>query len=137
MTTFIDTSVLVAILKRSEAIHEWAVNELEARKKEGPAIISDVVYSEISVSMDDIAKVNAFITELGLERYPTSDNALFRAGRAYQEYRKNKGTKTGTLPDFFIGAIAEVENAPLMTNNSKDFTTYFPAVPLICPPKTA
>lgn len=136
MTTFIDTNILIAILKKSEAIHDWAVTELEARKKEGPAIISDVVYSEVSVSMADVSKVNAFIAELGLERYSTSDSALFRAGRAYQQYRKNNGEKTGTLPDFFIGAIAEVEDAPIMTNDVARYQTYFPTVSLICPPKS-
>ncbi|MBB4102422.1 type II toxin-antitoxin system VapC family toxin [Allorhizobium borbori] len=135
MTTFIDSNVLIAILKKTEKIHDWAVKELEACKKEGPAVISDVVYSEVSVSLEDVEKVNAFISELGLERYPNNnDDAMFRAGRAHLQYRKNKGERTGTLPDFFIGAIAEVEDAPVMTNDVGRFKTYFPNVRLITPP---
>lgn len=134
MTTFIDSNVLIAILKNTEAIHEWAVKELENCKQAGPAIVSDIVYSEISVTFEDVEKVNAVITELGLTRYPTSEAALFRAGRAHLQYRKNKGEKTGTLPDFFIGAIAEVEDAPILTNDVARFKTYFPTVRLITPP---
>jgi predicted nucleic acid-binding protein len=135
MTTFIDSNILIAILKKSETIHEWAIRELEACKREGPAVISDVVYSEVSVTLDDVEQVNAFISALGLERYPNNnDDAMFLAGRAHLQYRKNKGDRTGTLPDFFIGAIAEVEDAPLMTNDVRRYKTYFPKVRLITPP---
>jgi predicted nucleic acid-binding protein len=37
------------------------------------------------------------------------------------------------LPDFLIGAAAEVADAPLVTANAKDFRTYFPGVTLIQP----
>lgn len=32
-----------------------------------------------------------------------------------------------------IGSVAEMESAPLMTANDKDFTGYFPDVEFICP----
>jgi len=54
----------------------------------------------------------------------------------FKEYRsRTKGKqKSSVLPDFFIGAIAEV-NAPLMTDNARDFVSYFPDVELVTPPK--
>ncbi|MER9307577.1 PIN domain-containing protein [Mesorhizobium sp. M0293] len=137
MTTFLDSNIVIALINDKEPNHVWSVNELIVRKTQGPAVISDVVYSEITVTMKDVVEVNSVIEALGLERYPTKDAALFRAGRAFKEYRgRTKGQqKSGVLPDFFIGAIAEVENAPLMTDNSRDFVSYFPAVALITPPK--
>ncbi|MER9797966.1 PIN domain-containing protein [Mesorhizobium sp. M0142] len=137
MTTFLDSNIVIALINDNEPNHAWSVNELIARKTQGPAVISDVVYSEITATMKDVAEVNSVIEALGLERYPSKDVALFRAGRAFKEYRdRTKGQqKSGVLPDFFIGAIAEVENAPLMTDNSRDFVGYFPSVALITPPK--
>jgi len=136
MTTFLDSSIVIALINDQEPNHAWSVKELVVRKAQGPAIISDVVYSEITATMKDVGEVNSVIQALGLERYPSKDDALFRAGRAFLEYRdRTKGKqKSGVLPDFFIGAIAEVENAPLMTDNTRDFVSYFPGVMLITPP---
>jgi predicted nucleic acid-binding protein len=97
-------------------------------------VITDIVYCEFSVGMTNQAEVDAAISTLALERYPGNDTMLFRAGKAFQQYRKkHKGPKTNVLPDFLIGAAAEVADAPLVTANAKDFRTYFPGVTLIQP----
>ncbi|TBA24679.1 type II toxin-antitoxin system VapC family toxin [Rhizobium ruizarguesonis] len=135
MTTFIDSSILISLIKTTEPNHQWSVNEFNVRKQAGPVVISDVVYSEVSVSMKDVAEINQVLGVLGVERYPGSDDALFSAGRAYHTYKKaNKGPKTSLLPDFFVGADAHQEGAPLMTDNKRDFTKYFPNLVLIVPP---
>lgn len=135
MTTFMDSSILISLIKTTEPNHQWSVNEFNVRKQAGPVVISDVVYSEVSVSMKDVGEINQVLGALGVERYPGSDHALFGAGRAYHTYKKsNKGPKTSLLPDFFIGADADQEGAPLMTDNARDFTKYFPNLVLIVPP---
>lgn len=134
MTTFLDTNIIVALLDDTHIHHAWSVEELKNRKIEGPAIVSDIVYCEVSVGMKNQAEVDEAINKLGLERIRCRDEALVRAGVAFKEYRDaNKGPKLGVLPDFIIGAVAETENAPLMTVNGKDFTGYFPGVALITP----
>jgi predicted nucleic acid-binding protein len=136
MTTFLDTNIVIALLDEKHPHHPWSVEELVKRKTEGPAVISDVVYCEVSVGMKDKSEVDEAMNQLGLERIRGRDEALVRAGTAFKQYKeKNNGPKTGVLPDFIIGSIAEVEEAPLMTVNEKDFTGYFPDVELICPPK--
>jgi hypothetical protein len=138
MTTFLDTNILIALLDHTHLHHTWAVEELINRKVEGPAIVSDIVYCELSVGMKDQAEVDEAITKLGLERTRCRDDALVRAGAAYREYKEvKKGPKLGVLPDFIIGAVAETAEAALMTVNEKDFTGYFPKVELVSPPKAA
>ncbi|GGE48090.1 DNA-binding protein [Agaricicola taiwanensis] len=138
MTTFLDSSILISLIKAAESNHQWAVDQFNIRKQQGPVIISDVVYSEISVTFRDVAEVNHALGVLGVERYPGSDEALVGAGRAYLKYKGvNRGPKNSLLPDFFIGAEASQEKAPLMTNNQKDFLKYFPDLELIVPPTTA
>jgi predicted nucleic acid-binding protein len=134
MSTFLDTNIIVALLDTKNAHHRWSVEELNRRKGEGPAIVCDIVYCELSVGMKNKAEADAAIRLFGLERLPHSDAALFRAGEAFKTYKDvNKGPKLGVLPDFLIGALAEVANIPLMTANPKDFVGYFPTMQMISP----
>jgi predicted nucleic acid-binding protein len=41
------------------------------------------------------------------------------------------------LPDFFIGAHAEVERLPLLTRDARRYRNYFPKVTLIVPESEA
>jgi len=133
MTTFVDTNVLIAILRPSEPHHAWSVEQLQKCKMGGPAIIADIVYCEFSIGMATKNDVDAAIAGLGLERLSESDEVLFRAGKAYKKYKESGGSKTNVLPDFLIGALAEVTGSPLITANKKDFVGYFPNVKIISP----
>jgi predicted nucleic acid-binding protein len=133
MTTFVDTNVLIAFLKPDEPFHAWSVEKLRACKENGPAIISDIVYCELSVGMKSLAEVDATISQLALERVRGTDAALFRAGKAFKQHRDARGLNTTVLPDFIIGAIAAVAGAPLLTANPKDFVRHFPELRLITP----
>lgn len=136
MTTLLDTNIVIALLDPGDHFHAWAVELFEALKADGPTIVSDIVYCEVSVAMDNREQMDEAITSLGLDRIACSNEALFRAGKAYKKYKDdNKGPKLGVLPDFIIGAVADVEGIPLWTTNSKDYVGYFDDLELIVPPK--
>jgi predicted nucleic acid-binding protein len=136
MTTFVDTSVVIYLLDDKSQHHKWSVEELNKAKKSGPVIIPDIAYSELSVGLPSKEATDTAIAELALERYPCSDESLFRAGRAFKKYKEeNSGPKNNVLPDFLIGAQASCEKSPLLTNNEDDFVGYFPEITLICPKK--
>lgn len=135
MTTFVDTNVLIELLSEGSGYHDWAKSIIAERRDEGPLIICDVVFSELSVGLETLEKTQLAVNELAVERLGFSDEVLVRAGVAYKQYReKNKGPKFNVLPDFFIGAQADVEEAPLITINDADFKSYFPELRLIKPP---
>jgi predicted nucleic acid-binding protein len=133
MTTFVDTNVLIDVLEPGAEHHEWSKGALEAAKSGGPVFVSDAVYSEFTVSMDSVDAANEVLQRLALVRCSYSDPVLFKAGKAYAAYRKNQGPKLNVLPDFFIGALAADEEAPLVTRDPGKVRTYFPDVELITP----
>jgi predicted nucleic acid-binding protein len=133
MTTFIDTNVLIYLLDTASPHHTWSVTQFQKSKNVGPVIVNDIVYAEFSVGMQDKQATDEAIVALACERIHISDDALFRAGRAYKEYKNKGGTKLNVLPDFLIGAQAETEGAPLLTANVKDYLSLFPKLKLISP----
>ncbi len=134
MTTFIDTNVLISLVNDKEIFHKWSVEQLQNCKAKGPVIVSDIVYCEFSTGMSSKDDVDTIITGFDLERFRAPDAALFRAAKAFKDYKEtNKGPKTGVLPDFLIGATAVTMQASLLTANSKDFIGYFPDLKIIAP----
>jgi predicted nucleic acid-binding protein len=133
MTTFIDTNVIIYLLDSTSGFHDWAKAAVAKRRTEGPLIISDIVYSEVSVTLASPEDTDKAFASLAVERLRFSTSALFRAGKAFAEYRRRGGLKPRMLPDFLIGAQAETEGAPLMTVNSRDFSSFFPGVVLMQP----
>ena len=134
MTTLIDTSAIFSMLNPKETHHAWCSEEFAALKLAGPLYIVDIVYSEMSADLPDVRAVDAVVAQLGVDRLPKNDEALFRAAKAFVAYRrKNKGSKLGVLPDFLIGAAAEVERSPVFTTDPQRFRTYFPNVRLVLP----
>lgn len=135
MSTFVDTNILIYMLDpKTTKLHVWSRRLFEDRKARGPIIISDIVYCELSAGMPDQSTVDAAVRNLGLERIRGNDAALFRAGEAFKRYKnEHKGKKTNVLPDFIIGAVAEIERTPLLTANPGDFAGYFPNLRLIHP----
>lgn len=134
MTTFFDTSALIALVKDTEKHHKWSRQQFEVGKSRGPIIISPIVFSEYCVGMASLHHVQQSLHTLGIESIADSDAALFRASRAYMQYKGlNKGQKSSLLPDFLIGSAAETLGYPLVTTNARDFQKYFKELELIYP----
>ena len=74
------------------------------------------------------------LAQATIEIAATPRSALFLAGKAFQRYRLAGGTRTGVLPDFFIGAHAAVEGWPLLTRDAGRYRRHFPKLALIAPP---
>lgn len=134
MTVLLDTSMLIGLTKPTDAWHAWADAQFPVLKLQGPLLLADIVFAEWSIAMRDRAHVDTTIAVLGLQRFRCSDDALYRAGQAFLEYKTTRrGQGKRVLPDMIIGAIAEVENIPIVTANPSDFVSYFPTVQLINP----
>ena len=128
---FVDSCVLLDLFTDDPNWGEWSENILEQYSQTNTLYINSIVYTEISIGFNKIEEVEKAISELGIKVLEIPREALFLTGKAYLKYRKNKGTKSSPLPDFFIGAHVSVENFDLITRDTNKYTTYFPQVKLI------
>jgi predicted nucleic acid-binding protein len=131
--TVVDTNVLLDLVTDDPKWADWSVAQLEAASLNGPLLINDAVYAELAVRYDRIEDLEAFIDEAGLQIAPMPRDALFLAGKVFTQYRRSGGSRTGVLPDFFIGAHAAVNELPLLTRDVGRYRTYFPSLKLITP----
>jgi predicted nucleic acid-binding protein len=131
--TFVDTNVLLDLVTDDPNWADWSVAQLEAASLNGPLLINDAVYAELAVRYISIEDLEAFLDAAGLELAPMPRAALFLAGKVFTQYRRSGGSRTGVLPDFFIGAHAAVARLPLLTRDVGRYRTYFPSLRLITP----
>ncbi|WP_318764970.1 type II toxin-antitoxin system VapC family toxin [Agrobacterium fabrum] len=115
--TFVDTNVLLDLVTDDPVWADWSIEQLELASVSGSLYINDVVYAELSVRYERIEELDAFVDQAGLKFTPFPRAALFLAGKAFTKYRRRGGTRTGVLPDFFIGAHAAIQNLPLLTRD--------------------
>ncbi len=130
---FVDTNVLLDVVTDDPSFADWSIAQLETAALQGPLLINDCVYAELSVGYREKERLDAFILAAGLRHEPIPRDALFLAGKAFRAYRRAKGARTNVLPDFFIGAHATVLSLPLITRDVRRYQTYFPNLVLIAP----
>ncbi len=130
---FIDSCVLLDLFTDDPNWAEWSESVLEKYSQTNTLYINSIVYTEISIGFKKIEEVETAITELDMKVLEMPREALFLTGKVFLQYRKNHGTKTSPLPDFFIGAHAAVSKFDLITRDTSKYKTYFPQVKLIHP----
>lgn len=131
--TLVDTNVLLDLVTDDPKWADWSLSQLESASLDGPLLINNAVYAELAVRYERIEHLEAFVDGAGLEMASMPRAALFLAGKVFTHYRRVGGSKTGVLPDFFIGAHAAVAQLPLLTRDVRRYRTYFPSLKLIAP----
>jgi predicted nucleic acid-binding protein len=131
--TLVDTNILLDLVTNNADWADWSQRQLEAAAVRGRVMINDVVYAEFSVGFLRLEEVEAVLRVAQIETTTLPREALFLAGKVFQRYRASGGSRTGVLPDFFIGAHAAVAKVPLLTRDVGRYRTYFPTVQLIAP----
>ena len=131
--TLIDTNVLIDVLIGDATWQSWSAQMLDQRSLQGLLLVSDIAYAELSSRFDFERDLNFALTSLDVIHRQIPKLALFVAGQAFQRYRRAGGPRLSLLPDFFIGAHAQVEGLPILTRDTRRYRTYFPDVQLIAP----
>jgi len=129
----IDTNVILDVIEDDPLWADWSQAELDRAARNGPLLINPVIYAELSIAFQRFEELEAMLTGAGLMIESIPREALFMAGKVFLQYRRQKGTKPGVLPDFFIGAHASVLGIPLLTRDTSRYAHYFPQLSLITP----
>jgi predicted nucleic acid-binding protein len=129
----VDSNVLLDILTEDPVWAGWSGDALAEAAEAGPLYINPVVYSEVSIRFTTVEALDDALPPQDYRREDIPWAAAFLAGKVFLDYRRNKGTSSRTLPDFFIGAHAATTGLDLLTRDARRYRTYFPAVHLIAP----
>lgn len=130
----VDSNVILDIFLDDPAWGDWSEAILAASSDRGRLFINPIIYTEVSIGFKRIEELEAALEFAAFEMLEMPREALFLAGKAFLQYKKeNKGKKLSTLPDFFIGAHAAIMELPIITRDESRYRTYFPTVELVSP----
>lgn len=129
----VDSNVVLDVVTSDPDWADWSQAALENSAATDRLAINDVVYAELSVRFSRVEDIDAILEQTSLAIEPMPRTALFLAGKTYKSYRATGGTRTGVLPDFFIGAQAAIVGAVLLTRDPRRYRTFFPTVKLVSP----
>jgi len=131
----VDSNIILDVFLDDPNWAEWSESRLEKFSSITKLFINPVVYSEVSIGFKKIEDLESALNRGGFQMLEIPKEALFLAGKAFLKYRKNRGTKSSPLPDFYIGAQAAILEMDLITRDESRYKTYFPTVKLISPKK--
>ena len=129
----VDTSVILDVVQDDAKWGPWSLAAIESAATRDALAINDIIYAELSVGYAKIESLDEMVAAWALQISPIPRPALFLAGKAFRRYREQRGTKTGVLPDFFVGAHAAVSDFSLLTRDPRRIRPYFPTVRVIAP----
>jgi predicted nucleic acid-binding protein len=136
-----DTNVVIDAKDSLSASHTWSVRLIqEAGAGEGGGI-NAVTLAELCAGSPNSADIEPEIRKLGLEIFDLPSAVSEICGAAYRCYVLARRTSGGgsapkiPLPDFFIGAHAEIMKWKLATHDAERISRYFPKVHLLTPKK--
>ncbi len=124
MTTAVDTSVLLDVLRPDPNHVERSLALIETSARLGPLVLCDTVYCELAANFEAMDELDAFLADAGIRRESPNTGALFLSGRMWRAYR-SAGSRRRILSDFVIGAHACVQASRLATRDRGFYRRYF------------
>jgi predicted nucleic acid-binding protein len=133
-TTLVDTNVLLDILTADAQWLAWSSSELRKAKLRGVVTVNPIICAEVAPAFDfDWARLDAWLAQAGFLKEPLPFEASTIAAAAHRAYRLRGGSRDTPLPDFYIGAHAEVAGHQLLSRDDARYSSYFSKVTLIAP----
>jgi predicted nucleic acid-binding protein len=131
--TLVDSNVLIDILSNDPTWVNWSDGQLRAARRTGRVVINQLIYAEICAGYRTQRETDRALTGMIYHRENLPWDAAFSTSQAYRAYRQGGGTKRSPLPDFYIGAHANLKRYTLLTRDPDRYRTYFPALTIVAP----
>ena len=135
----LDTNVLIYASDAKSSHCRWARRMIAEGVSGAGAAVNAVSLAEVCVGDAEPQTVADRIRSWGVAVLDVPAAASDVCARAYLSYRVRRKADSGKdapalpLPDFFIGAHAQIMGWSLATADESRFKTYFPVVPLRTP----
>ena len=135
----LDTNVLLYAAESGSRYRDWARETIARAVSTEGAAIDAVCLAEICVGEAEPTTAADRIRGWDVEIFDVPAAAADICATAYRRYRDRRKQQSGKdslrtpLPDFFIGAHAELMGWPLATVDTAGVVTYFPSVRLRTP----
>ncbi|MDZ4370321.1 MAG: type II toxin-antitoxin system VapC family toxin [Phenylobacterium sp.] len=131
--TLVDANVILDVMTEDPTWFEWSASALASAGDRSRLVINPIIYAEVSVRYSRVEALDADLPADLFSREAIPFPAGFLAGKCFAAYRSRGGSRTSTLPDFFIGAHAAISGYKLLTRDARRYRTYFPRLDLIAP----
>ncbi|HEV3270855.1 MAG TPA: type II toxin-antitoxin system VapC family toxin [Candidatus Methylacidiphilales bacterium] len=133
MITALDTNVLLDVLLPNENFVDAAIIAIESCARAGSLVVCELVYAELCGHFSNKIDCDFFLKDNEIDVLNLSDHACFLASRIWRQYRKQGGNRTRILPDFLIGAHAQVQASRLISRDSGFYQKLFPKLTILDP----
>jgi hypothetical protein len=135
----LDTNVLVDCMDKTAINHAWAIHQVIAAVAGAGGAVNAVIVAELCAGDRDPGAVSTELRKLGVQIFDLPMAAASICGQAYRRYKLARMSSGGSnaptmpLPDFFIGAHAQLMGWKVSTRDPERFRKYFPSVMLLTP----
>jgi predicted nucleic acid-binding protein len=131
--TLVDANVLIDVIAPDPVWRDASRRALQQAEADGPLAINPLIYAELAGGFGTRDRLEKALEGVPLTRLDLPWHAAFPAAEAFRGYRTAGGARRSPLPDFYIGAHAEVSGLRLLTRDEQRYRSYFPTVELLIP----
>jgi len=131
-SSLVDSNIIIDILEES-VWSGWAERQVLSAFETGKLVINQIVISETAIYFADVAQLDRSLSSLRINREDLPWEAAIKGGLAHSIYRRAGGLRERVLPDFLIGAHAELKGYRLLTRDARRYRSYFPELDIIAP----
>jgi predicted nucleic acid-binding protein len=131
--TLVDSNVIIDILDADPDWVAWSQERIREARRHGNLVINPIVYAEVASAYATQRQADRALSKAIYRRENLPWEAAHSAGRAYVAYRREGGARRSPLPDFYIGAHADLRGYVLLTRDPSRYRRYFPSLGLIAP----
>ncbi|MBN1961932.1 MAG: PIN domain-containing protein [Deltaproteobacteria bacterium] len=133
MITAIDSSVLFDVILNDPKYCSPSLASLQRANSEGSLIVCPVVWAELRAALKAPETIAYVLNNANIAFDPFDQKCTDLAGDLWCKYRRNGGKRSQLIPDFLVGAHAQIRADRILTRDRGFLRRYFNPLVVIEP----